>query len=236
MEIEIFNLGNVFYPDYIVKTAAGLVKVDAGNATDYETFCAKLHRKGLSERDIKYLVLTHVHADHVAYLADLMHDVGPTLLWGSSAEENWLLGADRLMTYSSKWAKRLSEMAATLRGGAAKWQPLECLGWSRIVVPPKGEYRLDDVGLRVCGLPGHTRDSVMVAFDGGVCFVGDMLMNCVPAVHGLPLLIEDEAAFKESFARLQAMPAHIFYLGHGAPVGKAEMEKFAPYVEALHIV
>ncbi len=61
---------------YLVKGPDGLVLIDAGGGTDGEKIFENIRREGFDPRDIKALLLTHVHFDHSCGAAEVRERTG----------------------------------------------------------------------------------------------------------------------------------------------------------------
>ncbi len=233
--MEFFNLSTTAYANYLIKTDNGVVLIDCGNNFSYKKFLKKIKKAGVDKNDIKAVVLTHVHQDHLSYLQSLLDDVNPLVVVGKGAVENLKLGHDKLLTYSSPFNKWLTDVAAKFRGGPASWQPIDLTKYNYCELTDHSCDVLKDFGGTVFALPGHTLDSIGIKF-GDDFFVGDAIMPMFPAKHGLPLLIEDENAYKKSYDFMLNSGAKKYFSGHGKVVDNDYLKAHKKYVDALKIV
>lgn len=61
---------------YLIRGSDGLVLIDAGGGTDGEMIFENIRREGLDPKDIKALLLTHVHFDHSCGAAEFRKKTG----------------------------------------------------------------------------------------------------------------------------------------------------------------
>jgi glyoxylase-like metal-dependent hydrolase (beta-lactamase superfamily II) len=58
----------------ILQDAAGVALVDPGPSTTLETLRASLDRKGIAMRDVRQILLTHIHLDHAGVTGTLIRE------------------------------------------------------------------------------------------------------------------------------------------------------------------
>jgi glyoxylase-like metal-dependent hydrolase (beta-lactamase superfamily II) len=202
--------------------AAGLTLVDAGFPGYARNLGATLDAIGHSVSDVKAVLLTHGHIDHVGMMQPLA-DAGATI---HLHEADAALAADPrrnttdrptwpYLRYPSLWFF----LAHAVREGATKHRGAPALS------PLRDGEPLDVPGTpRVIHAPGHTAGSCVLEFgEHGVVFVGDLLCTISPAGRaGVPQLqtrgsnaSSDQAM--SSLDRLGDVAARIVLPGHGRP-------------------
>ena len=176
----VWAAGTRYVNYYIVDGgAAGLTLVDAGCPGYARQLGATLNAIGKSVSDVKAVLLTHGHVDHVGMMQPLA-DAGATIYLHEADAE--LAGDPRKNTtdkpmwpylrYPSYWAF----LVHAVREGATKHRGTPSLSSMR-----DGE-RLDVPGApRVIHAPGHTAGSCVLEFgEHGVVLVGDLLCTISP--------------------------------------------------------
>lgn len=232
--MKVINLGNSLFSNYLLEFEKGAVLVDAGNACSYGEFLKKLSRADIDLKKIKFVVLTHVHSDHISYLNDLLKNNNEiTLIAGRGAAEKLLEGCDEISAFTSKTARALSRMTTALKITPRKWEPIDITQFKTVIIGGEDKEILKEYGLSVFPLPGHTDDGIGLIDEDGQAFCGDQIMSAFPSKHSLPLLIKNPTDYLESYDRLIALAPRVIYLGHGAPKDLGYLLKNRKYAQTL---
>jgi glyoxylase-like metal-dependent hydrolase (beta-lactamase superfamily II) len=158
---------------YVVDTDDGPALFDCGPATTVAALKAGLDRHGLHLRDLRHLLLSHIHLDHAGAAGVLVRE-HPGLQVHVSA-----IGAPHLIDPS-----RLERSARRLYGDT-----FDTL-WGELAPVPEGNVHV--VGERVLGLecfptPGHASHHVCYLDRDGTLYAGDAAgVRIVPARFVLP--------------------------------------------------
>lgn len=185
-----------------IVTPGGTILIDSlpfpGETRELASFIPKVSPDG-----VKYIILTHYHADH-AYGAYLFPEAD--LICHALCRE-FLQERGRPALEEAKMHEPLLE-EVTLR-------------------LPDVTFEGEDMALQLAGqvvhliyAPGHTRDLVMVYVDDEqVLFASDTIMPVPSIVDG------DVEAFRESLTRIQDMEVKNLVQGHGEVVLVGEVDK-----------
>jgi glyoxylase-like metal-dependent hydrolase (beta-lactamase superfamily II) len=144
---------------YVVETPEGLALCDCGPGSTVTRLQETLRERGLELRDLRHLLLTHIHLDHSGGAGVLVRE-HPELQVHVSE-----LGAPHLVDPS-----RLERSARRIFGAA--FDEL----WGEIAPVPAENVHV--VGARVAGLecfptPGHASHHVSYLHEDGTLYVGD---------------------------------------------------------------
>ncbi|MDD4839407.1 MAG: MBL fold metallo-hydrolase [Clostridia bacterium] len=235
--MKIINLGSSMYTNYLVETSTGCLLIDAGNNTTFENFEKKLLKSGHNISDIKFVFITHSHADHLSYLADFVNSSEVIVLAHSIARERIEKGENSPSIFTSKMSLKMSKFSAKFNILKTTWKPVKLE--SRIIEADKNTDILRKNGFPfdiVC-LSGHTLDSIGLLSDDGMMFVGDAIMNSFPSKNCLPLVFEDAEKFKASWKKIVDLKPSNIYLGHGKPVSLKKVivkQKFAEEIKQMN--
>jgi glyoxylase-like metal-dependent hydrolase (beta-lactamase superfamily II) len=201
---------------YLVDDGGAVTIVDAGVPGLYDAIPRELERMGRTVADVKALLLTHGHSDHVGY-AERLRKARDVPVWVHEADAALARGE------VPNPAKRSETKIAPMLG-FLWWTMLH--GGLRIpnvtVVGTFGDGATLDVpgNPRVTLMPGHTPGSAALLFEKlGAVFVGDAI--CTYAVttgrHGpqiAPFTADRQQALA-SLDRLAAIEAGLVLPGHG---------------------
>jgi glyoxylase-like metal-dependent hydrolase (beta-lactamase superfamily II) len=132
--------------------------VDCGPASCADALRAGLREQGLEVRDLRHLVLTHIHLDHAGAAGTLVREHPGLVVHVSEIGAPHLVDPSRL----ERSARRLYEDFDRL--------------WGELLPVPQANVRV--VGDRVLGLeafptPGHASHHVSFLAEDGTCFSGD---------------------------------------------------------------
>jgi glyoxylase-like metal-dependent hydrolase (beta-lactamase superfamily II) len=158
---------------YLVDTDAGLALHDCGPSTTVDALKAGLAERGLELRDLRHLLLSHIHLDHAGATGVLVRE-HPALQVHVSE-----LGAPHLIDPA-----RLEASARRLYGD--RFDPL----WGELAPVP--EQNVHVVGDRVLGLecfpaPGHASHQVAYLGADGTLYTGDAAgVRIMPSLFVLP--------------------------------------------------
>ena len=150
----------------VIQGPSGVALIDPGPSTTLATLRAALGRKGIGIRDVRQVLLTHIHLDHAGAAGTLVRENPAIELFVHERGAPHMIAPDRLIA------------SATRLYGA----DMERLWGDFLAVPAdrvrvlKGEERITAGGreLEVAYTPGHASHHVSY-FDrsSGVAFVGD---------------------------------------------------------------
>ena len=219
---RVLNLGTLFVNTYLVEIKEGWVLVDTGYPSDYEHFLKKAKKNGIDLTSIRYVVLTHVHADHAGFLKRILEDTGASLICLPSEKERLASGVNEKNVYLSRpWLFLVNRISASL----SRYQTFEPVDITGAIDPET--QPLAGEGVTFFVLHGHTDNDLCFLVEDKL-FVGDVAMNGIAASGHSPIWIEDNDALVQSWRELLSMAGNVIYPGHGNPFPKAEL---AAYVE-----
>jgi glyoxylase-like metal-dependent hydrolase (beta-lactamase superfamily II) len=217
------RLGSDLINFYLVEDATGLTVVDAGVPAFYDKLEACLSEWDRTWDDVRAIVLTHAHFDHVGFAERARAEHGVPVL---------VHAADESLAHTQKVGAREGSILPYLRHPAA-WRLFGVLGRaglpSRVRIAEVTTFgageRLEVPGRpHVIHAPGHTDGSVALHFEGHeALLVGDVLCSRNPLTgrEGVQLM---PAAFAtsstqalDSLAGLDDVDAAVIGFGHGEP-------------------
>ena len=213
----VLNLGTTAVNTYLVEIRDGWVLVDTGYPFGYKRFLKAAKRKGIDLTSIRYVVLTHVHADHAGFLKKILSDTGARLICLPTERERLLSGVNEKKVWiSRKWLLPLNRISAS-SSRFQTFEPVDAAGAVDAETQP-----LKEEGITFFVLHGHTDNDLCFQVDDKL-FVGDVCMNGIGAAGHSPIWIEDNAKLVESWRSILAMDGALLYVGHGKPFPKDEL-------------
>ena len=199
---------------YVIKDE-GTIMIDSGTPKKGKIFVKNLKKLSIKPEDIKLIIITHGHWDHI----------------GSAKEIKEITGAKIAMHQLEKdcleKSLKLVPPAVTRWGHIFAWimsrfMPLVHIPSTDVeIILGDENFSLVEFGIpgKAIHTPGHSSGSVSVLLETGDAFVGDLAMNGFPLRlgPGLPIFAEDLQKVKESWDLLLDMGAKMIYPAHGNP-------------------
>ena len=216
----VLNLGTFYMKSYLVELKDGWLLVDTGYPFDYKHFVKAAKRKKIALSSIRYVVLTHVHADHAGFLKKILADTGATLICLPAERARLLSGVNEKNVYISRRGMFLFNRISAATKRLQTFPPVDATGAVDAMSQP-----LTEEGITFFTLHGHTDNDLCLRVDDKL-FVGDICMNGMGSAGHSPLWIEDNAALVESWKQLLAMDGEFLYVGHGKPFKKDKLKDF----------
>lgn len=205
---------------YLLKGQKGCILVDAGCKGKEQMFFDYLRKLGISPSEIKLIIVTHVHYDHVGGLALIKKSCQcPVAVHINEAA--LLREAQIAVPPPTNSVRRIfSSVSRKLSSIDRSFTPVE----PEILISK--ELLLDDFGFDgvVLFTPGHTKGSVSVLLRSGEAFIGD-LASSFPFQSMFPYAEEPEQVLKSwkkiiDFGCRTILPSH----GSSFPVEKLSKE------------
>lgn len=220
MEITpgIRRIGSGMVNVYLLEEAAQITVIDAGLPGYWKDLPAELAAMGRTIEDVRAVVLTHAHQDHVGFAERMrrerrvpvhVHEADAALARGETKPKNQQMGRVGLALLRFLWLG--------LREGGFRVTPI------RVVATFGDGATLDVPGSpRVILVPGHTAGSAALHVPSrNALFAGDALatLNVVNGRVGPQLAPfgSDNTQALASLARLESVDAGFVLPGHGLP-------------------
>ena len=214
------DLGNT---NCFVLQDKGTILIDAGGPKQGEKFKKELDKASIKPEDIKLILITHGHFDHIGSADEIKTMTGAKLAMHEADKENLEKGQTRIPPGVTTWGKILKKVLSLFES------MIKFPGSTVDIVLGDDEMSLEEYGIpgKVFPTPGHSAGSVTVLLDTGEAFVGDMCMNGPPMRlgPGLPALAVDLPGLKESWKSLLDRGVKTIYQSHGKPVSVEDMRK-----------
>lgn len=207
---------------FLVDGDDGLTLVDVGWAKAPNVLLATLAELGRKPGDIKRIVLTHAHPDHVKGAAELRERTGAQILI-HQADAAWLEAGRVPPEGRSAAAGRLIDKLPALH-----WKPV-----TPDALLTDGQLIEGSDGLRVVHTPGHTPGHIVLVHEPSrTALLGDAVFHRGELALGPAALAADPQLRAESLTRL---PPGITAAGfaHGTPLSGPDISTFHTFLEQL---
>ena len=208
---NIYYVGTEGLAAYLIVSEQGAILLDAPFAANAEQIERNIESIGVPLHDVRLLLSSHAHADHVGAMAALKRDTGARYL--ASAGDRWALENGRNQGDNNYGV-----------------QPFDPIKVDQIVGDGE-KVSLGDIELTAHLTPGHTAGCTswsMTVNDRGT--PRELLFLCSITVAGntlidnrsYPAIVED---FRATFAKLAAIHADIVLSGHPDTTGVLERQE-----------
>ncbi|MCX6083954.1 MAG: MBL fold metallo-hydrolase [Caldiserica bacterium] len=205
---------------FLLKCTDGYLLVDTSIPGTYDSFLKQLERVSISVSEIKYLLLTHHHEDHVGFAAQLIKETGARIVVHRKAIP-YLANEqpDEQPKFLNACIRLLFQMSSVFSSRAMGHVPV-VVGQDDIVLDGDHPDFLKNIGIdgEILYTPGHTDDSISVVLSDGSALVGDASMNWLTlfGTRYRPIIYSrDLNEVYESWSRLIEHGAKTIYPAHG---------------------
>ncbi len=198
---------------YLVKGNAGYLLIDAGNSNMKNRFVSRIKLRNIEPEDIKLIVVTHAHHDHVGSLSEIKELTKAQVIIHSSEVKYLKQGRSIPVNIIHPLGKIFAFIFKRI-GTLISFDPVEP------DIEIKDEFDLRPFGFKakIVPTPGHTAGSVSVIFADGTAFVGDTCFNIFPFTKSVfPTFANDVHLLLESWDKLLTYKLKRIYPGHGRP-------------------
>jgi glyoxylase-like metal-dependent hydrolase (beta-lactamase superfamily II) len=204
---------------FLVEDDDALVLIDAGYPGHEASLLAALRAIGRSPDEVRHLILTHHHRDHIGSAAAIVRLTGA---------HTYMHAADIAMAEAGGPFRPMRPAPGLLRQGMARL----FYDHDQRVAPLATDEPLADGdvlpfagGIEVIHVPGHCAGQVALLLRSRrVLFAADLCMNILGL--GDPIGFEDLAAGRASQERAADLAFDVAAFGHGAPITHRASERF----------
>jgi len=214
MAINIYPISMGFDTIYAVR-GEGVILIDGGDPQRIERLKEGVERASIKPEDIRLIILTHGHWDHIGSAKDIKAWTGAKIM----LHQRDMHFLDE--THPSQppgftlWGKTIIAILKLYT------QFVHIPTFEVDIVAGDEEISLEEYGIpgRVVYTPGHSWGSVSILLDSGEAFVGDLAMNMPPMRlnPGLAIFGDDILLVKKSLRKLLDKGAKTIYPAHGKP-------------------
>jgi glyoxylase-like metal-dependent hydrolase (beta-lactamase superfamily II) len=229
------GLWKVFFPSlsvhaFLLSAGDGVTVIDTGRADDGKRLRKALAKVGLEAGDVRRVLVTHYHSDHVGNLAALVGSSSEAKVYGHAADAGVVRegGEAPKLTPTPGMGKVFSLVIGPFIPKTSDAAPVHVEVTDGDEIPGSG-------GLRVIHTPGHTPGHVSFLWPehGGVLFVGDLYENDLGSLSDA-IGHEDIAESHRSLRKVADMGGFdVAVFGHGRPIVGGATEKTRKLADKL---
>jgi len=210
---------------YLIRGSEGYILIDTGVPNKVYRLWNFLKQNQIDLSQIKLIVLTHSHYDHVGNVREIKKETNAKVLIHEREATFLQRGeSERKLKPTSKIGKIFLLLSKFMK---TKFDPVD----PDIVI--KDTYYLDDYGIegKVIHTPGHTIGSISVILQTGEAFVGDLVMNRFPSnlFSYAPIFADDLELLYKSWEMLLEENIKVIYPAHGKPLKPNKLSKGLTY-------
>jgi hydroxyacylglutathione hydrolase len=224
MSTDIFSLSLGINQCYLIRGTGGIVMVDCGMPNKLRAFDKAIGRYNIAPDEVKLIVLTHAHFDHIGSARAIKLFTGAKI----AAHEN-----EKMFMEEGRftWPKGVTKWGKISRIMLLPYLSTKPIAKAKVdLILNNEDYSLVDFGIdgRIIFTPGYSSGSVSVLLKTGEAFVGSLAHNGFPfrGSPGLPIFAEDLDKIKDSWKLLIERGARMIYPGHGDPFPVAEIKQY----------
>ena len=223
--IESLGIGRA----YLYQEADRLTLIDSGLAGSADRIVAAIERVGRKPEELRQIVVTHHHIDHMGALADVVERSGAQVL--AHALDAPVVRGERpppVPTATGAWRLLRPLLARGARSARAVNVDRELADGDEVDLGG---------GAQVVHVPGHTMGSIALYLPGRkLLFAGDAAANAFglgPPSGPFGMFNEDRPQARQSFRKLAELDFDVACFGHGRPLDREASLAFRRAAERL---
>lgn len=221
--LTVYRLGNSYVNWYVLHTSAGFVVIDTGLPQQWRQINHLLQQLGHSLTDVKHILLTHAHPDHLG-TAEYIRQHSSATVWVHQQEQSWATGSVSIPPLpigtfvKNLWRPAVIKMMwSMIKEGGSSFKPITqtqtFTDQQQLEIPGRPQ---------VFHVPGHSPGSSAFYFaDQQLLFSGDALVtfNFAHGQNSPPILGmgQDLSLMRQSLQKFQHLQQIWLLPGHGNP-------------------
>jgi glyoxylase-like metal-dependent hydrolase (beta-lactamase superfamily II) len=207
-----------------------LSMIDAGLVGKGGYKIASIKKLGIDIKDIKRIIMTHTHLDHIGCLSEVLKQMPWSELWVHTDEAVQLEDGDERTVYGMEMFKNMCQGEYNLKDGDFRFQVQKKLN---------GGERLEIGGMiwDVLHIPGHSAGSIALHNKTDKILIPGDVVYADYAIGRFDLHGADPAKHRESLFRLAELEVDVLLPGHNrimnqVPEGyiRATAKQWEPYL------
>jgi len=215
-KFHVLDLG--FTKCYLLECSEGYLLIDTSYKGKYPVFLKEMEKIGIEVSKIKYIFITHHHADHAGFAAKLIEETGAKLIVHQNALVPLKEGkTEDIMKPVSTRIKIIHPFLRIIHK-TTKFPPVLPKN-EDIIIDNDNDQFLREIGIngKILYTPGHSKDSISIMLDNGNVFIGDLAMNNFKSgnIKFMPILVDSIDVVLEGWDKLIDNGSKTIYPAHG---------------------
>jgi hydroxyacylglutathione hydrolase len=205
---------------FLIQAQTGWVLVDTGLPLLQNQIKRALKTLGVSPADIRAILLTHGHLDHIGGLVYLKEISGAEIICHQSLAPILKIGhCEQAVPRAPLWKLFNDPVHNLLASGLRPVHP------DRVFAE---ELDLTMIGLsgRLLHTPGHSPSSSSICLESGDFLTGDLLRETASGQYDTGLFYADEKEIYSSLKAIEALEPNLLYLSHGGTLSGEGLAQF----------
>lgn len=200
---------------YLLKNDAGYYLIDAGMKKGWAQLENQMEEAGCRPGDLKLIIITHGHLDHVGNAAHLRDRYGAKIAMHHGDTEIIETGDMFVDSGGGTVIKLVGFLMKAL--GLSDYKKFT----PDLILEDGQDLSTHGLDAKVLHTPGHSNGSISVLTADGNLFCGDLYNN-----NGKPekaTLVRNQQQLDASFERVEELDIETIYPGHGKPFRMEEL-------------
>jgi glyoxylase-like metal-dependent hydrolase (beta-lactamase superfamily II) len=201
--------------------------IDTGNPgkASFQQLKRKLHRHGITLKDIDQIVLTHIHIDHAGSIPYIQKEIDLPIYVHEQTRGTINAGIDEYIRVQAFFRQFLTSCGADPLNHIIE-RPYKEENWRNVTYINEGDViPIGGKAFEVVHVPGHSQSDILLwNKETGDTFAGDHLLKAlsVNAFIEPPDLGEINRPrpllqYRDSLEKVSRLPLEMIYPGHGEP-------------------
>jgi hydroxyacylglutathione hydrolase len=200
---------------FIVEFDKNFIMIDTGSKNKWNELQTKLNQMGVSQDNLKALILTHAHFDHVENAFKIKNKYETKIIINKLESEDLESGRNSKTGIASMKDSKFKNNILNFIIGFFKYEPVK----SDILT--EEPYDLKELGFTNCRIirtAGHTMGSECIVIDNEIVIAGDTIVNI--SDNTLPWFLVSKEDLLRSWKKILDTGSRLYLTAHGNAVNR----------------
>lgn len=211
-------------------TSKDLCLIDPGLIGKAKYKLDSIRKMGVALEDIKRIILTHTHFDHLSAITEIKEKIPWAELWVHETESELMEQGDERLIYGMEMFRQMCQAQYGIKEGAFRMKIHKKLKEGEVL-------NIGGMSWQVLHIPGHSAGSIGLYCPSQRVLISGDVIYADYAIGRFDLFSADRHALHESLRRLSKLDVDILLPGHNRivtnpPSGyiKATLAQWEPYL------